>query len=181
MSLQEMRAKIQATVWQAVAQSGVNVAAIPQAEADKLVAAITNNVLKEMDSLLSSASGQVSSTVTPTSDDDDDVERVLWEGRPFLSLIVSYQITNQRVRIVEGMLSKQRHDIELVRIQDIDHKQNLTERAFSIGDVFIRGHDSTNPEIVLYNISDPAEVHEVLRRAVLKARKQNKVILREEM
>ena len=116
-----------------------------------------------------------------TSDFDDEVEEILWEGRPFLSIGVRYKITNERVRIVEGLLGKERRDIELVRIQDVDHKQNLTERAFNIGDVFIRSHDESDPQIMLNNVTNPEEVHEILRRAVLKARKKYNMSYREEM
>jgi uncharacterized membrane protein YdbT with pleckstrin-like domain len=114
-------------------------------------------------------------------DGDDDVEKVLWEGRPFLSLSVHYRITNERVRITEGMLGKDREDIELVRVQDIDMTQGLTERMLGIGDIHIRSHDRSNPDVTLNNVSNPTEVHEILRRAVLKARKKYNVSFREEM
>jgi uncharacterized membrane protein YdbT with pleckstrin-like domain len=94
---------------------------------------------------------------------------------------VHYQITDERVRLTEGLLGKEREDIELVRIQDIDHKQNLTERMLNIGDVYIRSHDASQPEVVLNNVSNPMEVHEVLRRALLKARKKYNLSYREEM
>ncbi len=105
----------------------------------------------------------------------------MWEGRPYLSMSVRYQITSERVRIVEGILSKERRDIELVRIQDIDHKQNITERTLNMGDVYIRSHDVTDPEIMLNNVTVPAEVHEILRRAVLKAWGKHNMSYREEM
>ena len=92
-----------------------------------------------------------------------------------------YEVTNERVKVVEGLLGKERYDVELVRIQDLDHKQNLTERTLNIGDVFIRSHDPGKPELTLHNISNPAEVHEILRRAMLKARKKYNLSYREEM
>ena len=112
---------------------------------------------------------------------DDDAEKVLWEGRPFLSLNTRYVITNERVRIVEGILGKDREDIELVRIQDIDQSQSISERLLNIGDILIRSHDTTNPQAVIRNVKDPQAVHEILRRAVLDARKRHKLVYREEM
>ncbi|NJN98016.1 MAG: PH domain-containing protein [Anaerolineales bacterium] len=106
---------------------------------------------------------------------------MLWEGRPYLSLSVHYKITNERVRITEGIVGKDREDIELVRIQDIDMTQGMSERMMNIGDIHIRSHDRSNPEVVLNNVSSPSEVHEILRRAVLKARKKHNVTFREEM
>ena len=182
MSLSETKAKIKASIWQAIAQSGVDVSSLPQEELDQLVRAITDGVLKEVDDILSEASGRPASAAAEVEmDSDDDEERVLWEGRPFLSLSVHYQITDERVRLTEGLLGKEREDIELVRIQDIDHKQNVTERMLNIGDVYIRSHDASQPEVVLNNVSNPMEVHEVLRRALLKARKKYNLSYREEM
>ena len=182
MSFTEMKTRLKATIWQAVAQSGVDLSNLPQAEQDKLVAAITDGLLQEVDDILSEASGKPTAVaVEQREDSEDDEERVLWEGRPFLSLSVDYRITSERVRITEGLLGKEREDIELVRIQDIDHKQNLTERMLNIGDIYIRSHDPSQPEVVLRNVSDPVEVHEILRRAVLKARQKYNLSFREEM
>jgi len=94
---------------------------------------------------------------------------------------VNYRITSERVRLTEGLLGKEREDIELVRVQDVDHKQNLTERMLNIGDVYIRSHDPSHPEVVLRNVTNPMEVHEILRRAVLKARQKYNLSYREEM
>ena len=178
MSISEMQAKIKASVWQAVAQSGVDVSSLPEGEMDKLVGAITNGVLQEVDELLSQAT---SAPVQPVDEAGDDEEKVLWEGRPFLSISVYYKITSERVRITEGLLGKEREDIELVRIQDVDQTQSLTERALNIGDVHIRSHDPSRPRVTLNNVSNPIEVHEILRRAVLSARKKYKLSYREEM
>jgi hypothetical protein len=181
MSLAEIRAKVKASIWQAIAQSDVDVSSLPQEDVDKLVATITENVLKVADDILSEASGTPSSGPAAGFDDDDEPEKILWEGRPFLSLTVRYQITDERVRVVEGLLGKERYDIELVRIRDVDHKQSLTERALNIGDVHVHSHDPSHYQVMLNNITDPAEVHEILRRAILKARKRYNLSYREEM
>jgi hypothetical protein len=182
MSLSETRTKVKASIWQAVAQSGVSLASVPQADMDRLVEAITDGVLKEMDDFLSQASDQPSAVSKAAVDEgEDEAETVLWEGRPFLSLSVHYQITSERVRITEGMLGKDREDIELVRIQDMDLSQGINERMLGIGDIEIRSHDPSHPTAVLNNVSNPTEVHEILRRAVLKARKKYNVTFREQM
>ncbi|NIP27538.1 MAG: PH domain-containing protein, partial [Phycisphaerae bacterium] len=84
-------------------------------------------------------------------DDDHDEEEILWEGRPFLSVSTHYIITTQRVRIIQGLLGKDREDIELIRIQDIDQSQSLRERLLNLGDITIRGHDTSHPKAVLNN------------------------------
>jgi hypothetical protein len=180
MSLPEKQARVKAKIWQAVAQSGVNTSAIPQEEMDKLVNAVTDGVLQEMDALLGEEVGPARQAAPPSLGGLDE-EQVLWEGRPFLSLGVTYQITTERVRLIEGILGKSRDDIELVRIQDLDQTQSLTERMLNIGDIHIRSQDRSRPELVLNNVSNPQEVHEVLRRAVLDARKRHGVAFREQM
>ena len=168
MSVSEMRARVKASIWQAVAQSGVDVSVLSAGAMDKLVEAITDRVLKDANDMMGKAAG----SLPPVSAEDDErPEKVLWEGQPYLSMTVRYQITNERVRIVEGLFGKERRDIELIRIQDIDHKQNPAERTLNMGDVYIRSHDVTDPE----------EVHEILRRAVLEARKNHNMSFREEM
>lgn len=183
MSFAQMEARLKASVWQAIAQSGVDTAGLPEGDMAKLVEAITDNVLKEVDDILGEASGRPASMAAPADDsaEADDEERVLWAGRPFLSLSVYYQVTNERIRISEGLLGKTREDIELVRVQDVDHKQSLTERMLNLGDIYIRSHDASEPEVVLNNVSNPAEVHEILRRAILKARQKYNLSYREEM
>lgn len=179
MSVSEMQARIKSKVWQAIAQSGVNVSTLPQADVDTLVNTITEQVLGEMDALLGEAGSHVRTLAAPGAVAGD--ESMLWEGRPFLSLGVHYQITTERVRIVEGIMGKEREDIELVRVQDIDQTQSLTERILNIGDIHIRSHDPSSPEVVLHNVANPQEVHEILRRAVLEARSRHRLSYREEM
>jgi hypothetical protein len=50
-----------------------------------------------------------------------------------------------------------------------------------VGDITIRSHDSSHPAIILNNVRDVQEVHEILRRAVLNARKRYKITFQEEM
>lgn len=178
MSLSEMQATIKASIWQAIARSGVNLSALSQDEINRLVGVITETVLKDMDEFMGQATDEV---LPPAAQVVEDAETVLWQGRPFLSIGVHYTITSQRVRVTEGVLGKTREDVELVRIQDIDHSQRLTERAFNIGDVTIRSQDPSHPVLVLNNVRNPSEVHEILRRAVLKARKEYGLTYREEM
>jgi hypothetical protein len=181
MAVSEVSAKLKARLWLAVAQSGVDVSGLGQGEMDKLVGAITEGVLLELEEVLSETSGRPSSRTAAQESADEDEEVLLWEGRPFMSLSVQYQITSERVRVVEGMLGKQRDDIELVLIQDVDHKQNLSERLLNIGDIYIRSHDPSYPEVTLNNVTNPVEVHELLRRAILRARKKYNLSYRQEM
>ena len=171
--------RLRSAVWKAIAQSDIQFGEMPEDEQETLVELIISTVLLEVDdelgrSLTDSSSDQ-------GSDNDTDEEKVIWEGRPFLSISERYKITSERIRITRGLLAKQKEDVELVRVQDIDQKQTFRERIISVGDISIRSHDSSHPLVVLNNVRDPETVHELLRKAVLEARKRHGLIYREEM
>lgn len=180
MSVNQVQSAVTARVWRAIAQSGLDVSGVSREDMNKLVDIVVDAALEEVDAQLTQVNQQ-DAAPTASSGEAESEEVVLWEGRPFLSLTVHYKITNERVRVTEGLLGKNREDIELVRIQDIDYQQTLAERAFSLGDIHIVSHDPSRPEVTLENIKDPHQVHEILRRAVLKAREKHGLYYREEM
>lgn len=182
MTIDEARARIKAHVWQTLAQSDLEIKNLPESDLEDLVELVTDAALLEIDT-------EIGKTLQPAKEEtesgdeteEEEGERILWEGRPLLSISTRYVITNERVRLIEGLLGKEREDIELVRIQDIDHKQSVGERLLKVGDIFIRSHDASHPAAELRNVKDPETVHEILRRAVLSAREKHGLRFREEM
>jgi hypothetical protein len=180
MSIDQVRADITGRVWQAMAQSGVDLSAIPHEQQATLVNVITDNVLLAVDEMLDTVD-ETGQLVSPIADDSGAEEQVLWEGRPFLSLTEHYAVTNERVRITKGMFGREREDIELIRIQDVDHSQQLSERMVNVGDIVLRSADVSKPEVTLRNVARPEKVHEIIRRAMLAAREKYRVRLRDEI
>jgi hypothetical protein len=181
MSVPEVQARVRARIWQAIAQSGIDLSAIPQTDLDTVVASIGESVLQELDTIIGEVDTGQNPVVATIAEEVPKGEQLLWQGRPFLSLSTHYQITNERVRIIEGLLGKSWDDIELVRIQDIDKTQTAGERMLNIGDIHILGRDRSTPQVTLRNVANPLEVHEILRRAVLDARQKQGLRFREEM
>ncbi len=180
MNLEKIRARMVSSIWQAFAQSGVDLSAIPAEEQEKLVDKVTDAVLVAVDKMLDEEIS--TTTVEPALESDDDVEeRVLWEGRPFLSLVEHYTLTTERIKMTRGLVGRKVENFELVRVQDIDYKQNIGERITNLGDIMIKGQDLSNPEIILRNVSKPEEVYEVMRKAWLEARKRHGLQFREFM
>ena len=177
MSINQVRANIKGSVWRGIAQSGADLSSLPADQQTKLVDGITNSVLLAMNDVIQDA--QKSSTPEVTQVDGD--ETVLWEGRPFLSLVEFYTITSERIKVIKGMFGKDTENIELIRLQDIDVSQNLSERMFNIGDIQIKSADASNASITLRNVAQPQEVYELLRRAWLEARKRYGLQFREQM
>ena len=121
-------------------------------------------------------------TATPVELEE---EETIWEGRPsgLTSGITSstlYILTNQRLRILSGRLSKKEEEIELIRIKDIRVKQGLMDRAKGIGDVEVVSADETTPNLVLKDIKDPVGVKETIRNAV-RAERSNKLRYQERL
>ena len=177
MSIDKSRAQVVGSIWQAFAQSGVDLSSVSQDQQEKLVSKIADGVLVSVDAILGEAMPS-----TPTEDGADELdERVLWTGRPFLSLVENYTITSERVKIVTGLVSRKVENFELIRVQDIDLKQGMGERMMGIGDIHIHGQDPSNPDVVLRNVSKPEEVYEIMRKAWLEARKRHGLQFREYM
>ena len=189
MSLSETHAHIKSRVWKEIARSKIDISKLDQQTVEDLVEIVTEAALLEMDGELAKtlaatkAAPATSEAVAGINQSifDDQKEDILWEGRPFLSLTMQYTITDERIRITEGLLGKARENIELVRIQDMDYSQSVSERILNLGDIVIRSHDASRPATVLNNITDPEKVYEILRRAVLNARKKHGFTYREEM
>jgi hypothetical protein len=177
MELEQVRNKVKAAAWQAIAQSGVNLSPISSEDQNKLVDAIAAQMLVVMDDVIGSDTDDQLWQVAETSDD----EQILWKGRPLLSLVEYYVITNERIKVVKGLLGKEYDNYELIRVQDIDFAQSMGERILDVGDIRIKGADPSHAEIVLRNIKNPHEVYELLRKAWLAARKKYGLIFREEM
>ncbi len=180
MAIAEAKSKIITRIWQSIASSGVSVNAIPQDQLDTLVSAIADGVMLAVDQELQEA-GLSTRGYSDDSLAPPEQEKVLWEGRPFLSLTTFYRITTERVRVQRGLVGRDFDDIELIRIQDLDRTQGVTERMLAIGDVHIISSDPSKPEVVLENVPDPDKVHEILRRAMMDARKRFRYSVQEEM
>lgn len=187
MSLNEVHSRIKSRVWKEIARSKIDISSLEKETIETLVDIATEAALLETDEVMSQslAEGRATPGKAAAMPDqsifDDQKEDVLWEGRPFLSLVLEYTITDERIRITEGLLGKARDNIELVRIQDMSYSQTFSERLLNLGDITIRSHDPSRPNLVLKNISDPESVYEILRRAVLNARQKHGFTYREEM
>lgn len=184
MSIKEAQARIKARVWQSVAQANLDLSALDKETLESFVDLVTESALLEIDSELDAsilASTKDTNAGADEEEEDEFGEEILWKGRPFLSLVLDYTITTERIKITSGLLGKSHENVELIRVQDIDHSQTFGERMLKIGDITIRSHDPSHPEIVLRNVQDPSGVYETLRRAVLNARKRHNFSYREEM
>src|SRR4051812_40148803 len=93
---------------------------------------------------------------------------VVWQMISFLIVMLRlqstiYTITNQRVMIERGMLSKSLNEIDLRYVDDTQFFQSFTERLLGIGNVTLISSDKAFPTTVLLGIADPRSVRELIR------------------
>jgi uncharacterized membrane protein YdbT with pleckstrin-like domain len=93
---------------------------------------------------------------------------VVWQIISFLVVMVRlqstiYTITNQRVMIERGMLSKSLNEIDLRYIDDTQFFQSATGRLLGIGNVTLISSDKAFPTTVLLGIADPRNIRELIR------------------
>jgi hypothetical protein len=177
---QDLQKTITARIYQSLAQQGVQINALPPDQFHALVEAIADAMTTALDALESEAE-EVSPAPAPSTDPTTAEEVLLWKGRPYLSIGIRYELTNQRLRINRGLLSHSVEEIELVRIRDTAIRQHVGERAINVGDITLVSNDPRYPEFVLHNVREPLEVRELIRKAVLAARERYGLYYREEM
>jgi hypothetical protein len=114
-------------------------------------------------------------------------ERVLWTGRPRIPfswiarLTVRYKLTNERLIITRGFISKSVEELELYRVNDVSMKQSITERMFGLGDVRLETTDASTPEPQIKDIKDPERVKDMVRQAARAERQRRRVLYRDEV
>jgi hypothetical protein len=150
------------------------------------VSSIADKMLLTMDGILDEIEAaepepQAPAEEPPAEQSDEYGEDVLWKGRPLLSIVEHYILTSERLKITRGFISRDVEYFELIRVQDIDFKQGISERILGIGDITVRGQDASQPAVVLRNVANPEEVYELMRRAWLETRKRHGLQFREFM
>lgn len=74
-----------------------------------------------------------------------------------------YIVSNQRVMIEQGILSKTVNEIDLRYVDDSQFFQSLGDRILGIGNVTLHSSDANTPHYVLRSIRDPRGVRELVR------------------
>ena len=71
-----------------------------------------------------------------------------------------YTVSDQRVRIAQGVFSKRTDSIELYRVKDVVLLQPFGLRLFGLGNVELRTSDMTSPLLTLHAVPDAAGLRE---------------------
>jgi uncharacterized membrane protein YdbT with pleckstrin-like domain len=82
-----------------------------------------------------------------------------------------YRITDQRIVIESGVLSRQIEEIDMRNVEDLVFRQSLLERLLGIGDVTILSADQTTARVRLVGLEKPRELRELIRTTAYQATK----------
>ncbi|MFN2222756.1 MAG: hypothetical protein ACK2UH_09405, partial [Candidatus Promineifilaceae bacterium] len=91
MSANDSRDKIRSRIWKAVAQSEIDLSTLPSEEVEHLVDVVTEAAILEIDAYMdhqTETDQAAADHYYPLGDDDE--EKVLWKGRPLLSISEHY-------------------------------------------------------------------------------------------
>lgn len=126
----------------------------------------------------------------PIGEDVDGVaggERRIWTGRPskLLSPIRAitrrYKLTNERLQIDSGFVSRRHEELDLYRVQDVEVRQGVLQRMLDKGDIWVFSSDRSDDFVKLANVSDPVRAKDLIRQASRLERQRRRVLLRDEV
>jgi len=75
----------------------------------------------------------------------------------------TYRLTNQRLVVERGILSRTLDEVDLRTVDDSGFSQSPLERLQKIGTVWIVASDRTTPRLAMRGIPDPRAVRELIR------------------
>ena len=109
---------------------------------------------------------------------------IVWQDRkrPIFGLPLSftkYILTNEKLLVNTGFLSKTEEEIRLYRMTDFSVKQTLIQRIFRVGNIKISSSDNMQGEFIIYEIKKPYEIKEMLSNMVEIERKNKGIVTNE--
>ena len=86
-----------------------------------------------------------------------------------------YEITNERLKTSEGILSKITDTLEFYRIKDIERQQPFLYRLCGIENVQLNTSDASSPLVIIQAVPQSAGLADVIRNQVEAVRQQKGV------
>ena len=90
-----------------------------------------------------------------------------------------YEVTNERIRIRRGIVTKRTDELELYRANDTSLIEPLTLRLLGLGTIEVRTNDATTPTVYLHAVHGARKVREDLRRFIEECRDRKRVTVTE--
>jgi membrane protein YdbS with pleckstrin-like domain len=80
-----------------------------------------------------------------------------------------YKVSNQRILLETGVLSKRIDEVDMRTVEDIEFRQGLLERLLGIGDIAIIAADKGMGRFRLIAVENPRDVRELIRTNAFQA------------
>lgn len=115
------------------------------------------------------------------------METEIWSDRKRITLFglplsfTKYRLTNNRLFVNTGVLTKIEDEVRLYRITDVSLSRTLMQRIFGLSTIHCNSSDKTLGNFSIINIKDGANVKELLSESVEKERIARRVYTREHM
>lgn len=90
-----------------------------------------------------------------------------------------YKLTEEKLIIETGCLSKNEEEVRLYRVMDLTLKRPLFQRIFGVGTIHCCTGDKSTPEFDILKIKNPTEVKNMLSDMVEKQRDAKRISARE--
>lgn len=87
----------------------------------------------------------------------------------------TYVLTDQRLTMTHGVLTKVTDDLELYRVRDTRMQQTLLQRMLGLGEVILSTTDASTPEFRLRWLPQPEALRETVR-GLVEARREAKQV-----
>jgi uncharacterized membrane protein YdbT with pleckstrin-like domain len=86
-----------------------------------------------------------------------------------------YELTNERLKITEGVFSKVTDTLELYRVKDLETRQPFSSRLCGLEDVQLNTSDTSTPFVLVDAIPAKLALGDKIRNAVEAVRMQKRV------
>lgn len=111
---------------------------------------------------------------------------VIWRDRKRIVFALPwtftrYAVTEEKLTIDKGLLSRSEEEVRLYRILDITLRRSLWQRLFGLGTIHCNSADKSTPEFDIKNITNSAETKDRLSDLVEACRSRKRVTSREYM
>ncbi|HWQ98614.1 MAG TPA: PH domain-containing protein [Clostridia bacterium] len=107
-----------------------------------------------------------------------DRKRIIF-GLPWT--FTRYSLTQDKLVIDTGFISRKEDEIRLYRILDITLDRPLSQRIWGLGSIRLNTADKTSPEVVIKRIKHAKTVKDMLSDMVEKERDEKRIAAREFM
>jgi uncharacterized membrane protein YdbT with pleckstrin-like domain len=99
----------------------------------------------------------------------------MWLWRWWLTKTTVFTLTNERLLIARGILTRHQDNLELYRVRDYCVKQPIMLRMLGLGNLELLTSDTMTPNVEIPAIRDVEAVREKLRASVEAARDRKRV------